>query len=130
MSQCSRDTSTPNAAIACAPTEPTMWSNSGAIASNALPIRSSFSAAASTPNASSTAHPRAQSVTRHSGVGEVGQFATSASITCPWVRIATSFRIGHARSTIPARSNRRQYSATTGSAPSAFSTDGCPYLTH
>ena len=125
MSQCSRATSMPNAAIACAPTEPTMASSSGAIASSARPIRSSLSASGAMPKTSSTAHARAQSSTRRSGVGEVNRLATSASITCPWVRIATS-RTGQARSTIPARSRRRQKSATTGSAPSTFSTLGGP----
>ncbi|NGY65351.1 patatin-like protein [Lentzea sp. NEAU-D13] len=44
-------------------------------------------------------------------------------------RIATSARIGQARSTIPARSSRWQYSATTGNAPSIFSTLG-PAIGH
>jgi hypothetical protein len=77
------------------------------------------------PKTSSTAHARAHSSTRHSGVGEVSRLATRAWITCPWVRVATS-RIGQARSTIPARSSRRQKLATTGSAPSVFSTLGGP----
>lgn len=121
MSQCSRATSSPNAAIARAPTEPTMRSSSGAIASNARAIRSSFSAAASTPSACSTAHSRAQSATRHIGAGALNRFAINASITCPCDTIATS-RTGHARSIIPTRSRRRENSATTGNAPNALST--------
>jgi hypothetical protein len=81
MSQCSRDTSSPNAAIDCAPTDPTIRSNCGAIASNARAIRSSFKAAASIPNTSSTAQDPAQSVTRNSGAGEVNRLATRASMT-------------------------------------------------
>lgn len=100
MSQCSRATSIPKVAIARAPTDPTIWSSSGAIASNARPIRSSFSASGAIPKTSSTAHSRAQSVTRSSGRGLVRRLATSASITCPWVRRATSLT-GQARSTIP-----------------------------
>ena len=121
MSQCSRATSRPNAAIARAPTEPTMASSLGAIASRARPMRSSFSASGRMPKTSGTAHACAQSSTRPSGVGEVSRLATNAPITCPWVTVATS-RTGQARSTMPARSRRRQNSATTGSAPSAFST--------
>jgi hypothetical protein len=123
MSQCSRATSTPNTAIARAPTDPVTCSNCGARASSARPIRSSLSASAAIPKTSSTAHWRAQSWTRSSGRGLVRRLATSASITCPWVTRATS-RTGQARSTIPARSSRRQNSATTGSAPSSFSTLG------
>jgi hypothetical protein len=108
-----------------APTDPTIRSSSAAIASSARAIRSPFNTAASIPNASSTAHPSAHSLTRHNSDGEVNRFATSASITCPCDRIATS-RIGPARSMIPARSSRRQYSATTGNTPSTFSTLGCP----
>jgi len=125
MSQCSRATSTPKAAIARAPTEPTSWSRWGAIASSARPMRSSFSASGAIPNVSSTAHAAAQSSTRRSGVGEVSRLATSAQITCPWVKVATSL-MGQARSTIPRRSRRWQKSATTGSAPSSFSTLGGP----
>ena len=91
----------------------------------ARPIRSSFSAWGEMPNTSSTANARAQSSTRRSGAGQVSRLATSAPITCPWVSVATS-RTGQARSTIPARSSRRQKLATTGSAPSAFSTLGGP----
>jgi hypothetical protein len=115
MSQCNRDTSIPNAEIARAPTDPTMWSHSGAIASNARAIRSSLSADAGISNVSSTAQASAQSLTRHIGVGALNRLATNASITCPCDTIATS-RTGHARSTIPARSNRRQYWAITGNA--------------
>jgi hypothetical protein len=75
--------------MACAPTDPTMWSRLGAIASSARPIRSSFSAAGWIPKTSSTAHALAHSSTRHSEVGEVNRLATSASITCPWVSVAT-----------------------------------------
>ena len=77
------------------------------------------------PSVSSTAQVRAQSSTRHSGVGEVSRLATNAQMTCPWVRVATS-RIGQARSTIPCRSRRWQKLATTGNAPSSFSTLGGP----
>jgi len=77
------------------------------------------------PKTSGTAQVAAQSSTRRSGVGEVNRLATNTSITCPWVRVATS-RTGQARSTIPRRSSRRQKSATTGSAPSVFSTLGGP----
>src|SRR6266567_581462 len=94
------------------PTDPTIWSNSGAIASTARPIRSSLSASGAMPKTSSTAHSRAQSATRNSGRGLERRLATSASITCPWVTRATSLT-GHARSTIPARSSRRQNSPTT-----------------
>jgi hypothetical protein len=125
MSQCSRATSRPKLAIARAPTDSTMWSSLGAMASRARPIRSSFSARGWIPKTSSTAHARAHSSTRHSGVGEVSRLATSAQITCPWVRVATS-RTGQTRSTIPRRSRRRQKLATTGSAPSVFSTLGGP----
>jgi hypothetical protein len=125
MSQCNRATSRPKVAIACAPTEPTMASSAGAIASRARPMRSSFSAAGGIPKTSVTAQVRAQSSTRRSGAGEVSRLATSASITCPWVRVATS-RTGQARSTIPRRSRRRQKSATTGRAPNSFSTLGGP----
>jgi hypothetical protein len=125
MSQCSRATSSPKAAIARAPTEPTSWSSSGAMASRARPMRSSLSASGAMAKTSSTAHARAQSSTRRSGVGEVSRLATSAQMTCPWVRVATS-RTGQARSTMPSRSRRRQKLATTGSAPSAFSTLGGP----
>lgn len=128
MSQCNRDTSIPNAEIARAPTDPTMWSHSGAIASNARAIRSSLSADAGIPNVSSTAQASAQSLTRHIGVGALNRLATNASITCPCDTIATS-RTGHARSTIPATSNRRQYRAITGNAPNAFSTLAGPYTT-
>jgi hypothetical protein len=83
MSQCSRATSRPKAAIARAPTDPTMWSSLGAIASRARPIRSSFSAAGWIPKTSSTAHALAHSSTRHSGVGEVNRLATRTSMTCP-----------------------------------------------
>ncbi len=123
MSQCRQATSTPNTAIARAPTDPMIRSNCGAMASNARPIRSSFSAAGSIPKTSSTAHSRAQSSTRSSGRGLERRLATSASITCPWVTCAPSLT-GHARSTIPSRSSRRQNSATTGSAPRNFSTLG------
>ena len=56
MSQCSRDTSIPNAEIAWAPTDPMIPSSSGAIASSARPIRSSLSNSAAIPKTSSTAH--------------------------------------------------------------------------
>jgi hypothetical protein len=125
MSQCSLAVSTPNTAMACAPTEPTSWSSLGAIASRARPMRSSLSASGAIPKVSSTAQVAAQSSTRRSGVGEVSRLATSAQITCPWVSVATS-RIGQARSTIPSRSRRWQKAATTGSAPSSFSTLGGP----
>jgi hypothetical protein len=125
MSQCNRATSRPKVAIACAPTEPTMASSLGAIASNARPMRSSLSVSGRMPKTSGTAHAAAQSSTRRSGVGEVSRLATSAQMTCPWVRVATS-RTGQARSTIPCRSRRWQKSATTGSAPSSFSTLGGP----
>ena len=125
MSQCRRATSRPNTAIAWAPTDPTSWSSLGAIASSARPTRSSLRASGGMPNVSSTAHARAQSSTRHSGVGEVSRLATNAAITCPWVRMATS-RTGQARSMIPSRSRRRQKLATTGNAPSSFSTLGGP----
>jgi hypothetical protein len=78
------------------------------------------------PKTSSTAHSLAQSSTRSSGRGLKRRLAISASITCPWVTRATSWRIGQVRSTIPATSSRRQNSATTGSAPSSFSTLGGP----
>jgi hypothetical protein len=125
MSQCNRAVSSPKAAIAWAPTEPTMASSLGAIASRARPMRSSLSASGAMPKTSGTAQVRAQSSTRHRGVGEVSRLATSTWITCPWVRVAT-WRTGQARSTMPSRSRRRQKSATTGSAPSAFSTLGGP----
>jgi hypothetical protein len=125
MSQCNRATSTPKAAIAWAPTEPTMASSLGATASRARPMRSWLSASGGMPNTSVTAHARAQSSTRRSGVGEVSRLATSAQITCPCVSVATS-RTGQARSTIPRRSRRWQKSATTGSAPSSFSRLGGP----
>jgi hypothetical protein len=125
MSQCSRATSTPKAAIAWAPTDPTMAFSLGAMASRARPTRSSLSASGAMPKTSSTAQVRAQSSTRHSGVGEVSRLATSAPMTCPWVRVAT-WRTGQARSTIPSRSSRWQKLTTTGSAPSAFSTLGGP----
>jgi hypothetical protein len=126
MSQCTRATSIPKVLIARAPTDPTIWSNSGATASNARPIRSSLSAAGSIPKTSATAHSLAQSTTLSSGRGLVRRFATSASITCPCVSRATS-RTGQARSTIPATSSRRANSAPTGSAPNTFSTLGGPY---
>src|SRR6266540_3159993 len=85
MSQCSRATSTPNTAIARAPTDPTTRSNCGAMASNARPIRSSLSASGAMPKTSSTAHCLAQPSTRSSGRGLERRLATSASITCPWV---------------------------------------------
>ncbi len=56
-----------------------------------------------------------------SGAGEVSRLATSASITCPWVR-STLAPPGHAPSTIPATSSRRRNSAATGRAPRGFST--------
>ena len=52
------------------PTEPTMASSLGAIASRARPIRSSLSASGEMAKTSSTAHAWAQSSTRRSGVGE------------------------------------------------------------
>jgi hypothetical protein len=125
MSQCSRAVSMPKAAIARAPTEPTMASSLGAIASRARPMRSSWSAWEAMPKTSGTAQAAAQSCTRRNGVGEVNRLATSTWITCPWVRVATSLT-GQARSTIPSRSSRRQKLATTGSAPSSFSTLGGP----
>ena len=121
MSQWSRATSSPKAAMAVAPTEPTMCSSSGAIASRARPIRSSLSAAGSIPKISSVAHAAAQCATCTSGVGEVSRLATRASITCPWVSNARS-RTGQARSTMAAISRRRANSATTGNAPRALST--------
>ena len=127
MSQCNRATSSPNTEIARAPTEPTTWSSSGAIASNARAIRSSLSAQVVIPNVSATAHSRAHSATRTIGAGLVNRFATSASITCPWVKIGTSSRIGHARSMIPTRSSRRLNSATTGNDPNILSTLDGPY---
>src|SRR5665213_411283 len=80
------------------------------------------------PKTSGTAQVAAQSSTCTRGVGEVSRLATNASITWPWVARAMS-RTGQARSTMPAMSNRRQNSATTGKAPSAFSTLGRPYRT-
>ena len=127
MSQCNRATSSPNTEIARAPTEPTIASNCGATASNARAIRSSLSAAVVIPNVSATAHSRAQPATRTIGAGLVNRFATSASITCPWVKIGTSSRIGHARSMIPTRSSRRLNSATTGNDPNILSTLDGPY---
>ena len=88
-------------------------------------MRSSLSVSGRISKTSGTAHAAAQSSTRRNGVGEVSRLATSTSITCPWVSVAT-WRIGQARSTMPARSSRRQKLATTGSAPSAFSTLGGP----
>ena len=72
------------------------------------------------PYASSTAIAAAHSSTRTSGAGAVSRFATSASITSPWEIQATS-RTGHSSSTISAIRSRRPNSATTGSAPSRFS---------
>jgi hypothetical protein len=68
MSQCSRATCTPKAAIARAPTEPTIASSLGAIASKARPMRSSLSAWEAMPKTSGTAHAAAQSCTRGNGV--------------------------------------------------------------
>ena len=128
MSQCIRVTSSPNCSIAAAPTEPTMCSRCGATASNARPTRSSPNVEAATPNTSGTAQARAQSSIRSNGTGEVNRLATNASITCPCVtaEVETS-RIGHAASTICRNPNRRPKSATTGRAPSIFSTLGAPY---
>jgi hypothetical protein len=124
MSQCSRATSRPKAAIARAPTEPTSCSSLGGdrvqSAADAVVIQHLGRDGEDLHRPG----PR-QSPTRRSGVGEVNRLATSTSMTCPWVRVATS-RTGQARSTIPARSSRRQKSATTGSARSAFSTLGGP----
>jgi hypothetical protein len=107
------------------PTGPTIASSLGAIAARARPMRSSWSAWEAMPKTSGTAQAAAQSCTRRNGVGEVNRLATSTWITCPWVRVATSLT-GQARSTISARSSRRQKLATTGSAPSSFSTLGRP----
>ena len=81
MSQCSRDTSSANAAIALSPTEPTTYSRTGASASSARPIRSSLRASGAAPNTSLTAQGRAQSATCTNGRGEVSRFAISASMT-------------------------------------------------
>jgi len=54
------------------------------------------------------------------GAGAVSRFATSASITSPWEIGATS-RTGHSSSTTSAIRSRRPNRATTGSAPSRFS---------
>src|SRR6266545_2004720 len=124
-SQCSRATSRPNTPIARAPTDPTIWSNCGATASSARPIRSSLSTCGSIPQTSWTAHWLAHCSTWTSGVGEVSRLATSAWMRCPWVTSATS-RTGQARSMIPARSSRRHKSAITGNAPNALSTLGAP----
>ena len=78
------------------------------------------------PKTSGTAHARAHPSTCTRGWGEVSRLATRASITWPWVRMATS-RTGQTRSTMPAMSRRRQNSATTGRAPSALSMLGGPY---
>ena len=72
------------------------------------------------PYASSTAIAAAHSSTRTSGAGAVSRFATSASITSPW-EIQANGRTGHNSSTISAIRSRRPNSATTGSAPSRFS---------
>src|SRR5271165_654542 len=120
MSQCSRAASTPNSLIAAAPAEPMISSSCGAAASSARAIRSSLSRCGSMPYASSTAIAAAHSSTRTSGAGAVSRFATSASITSPWEIQATS-RTGHSSSTISAIRSRRPNSATTGSAPSRFS---------
>ena len=120
MSQCSRAASTPNSLIAAAPAEPVISSSCGATASSARAIRSSLSRCGSMPYASSTAIAAAHSSTRTSGAGAVSRFATSASITSPWEIQATS-RTGHSSSTISAIRSRRPNSATTGSAPSRFS---------
>ena len=115
----------PKVVIARAPIEPTMASNWGAIASSARPTRSSFKVSAVMPNTSGTAQVRAQSSTRTSGVGEVSRLATSVSITCPCVAIATS-RTGQSRSIVAAIPSLLQKAATTGSEPSALSTLGGP----
>ena len=72
------------------------------------------------PYASSTAIAAAHSCTRSIGAGAVSRLATSASITSPWEIHATG-RTGHNSSTISAIRSRRPNSATTGSAPSRFS---------
>ena len=81
MSQCSRVTSIPNAAIAAAPIDPMICSDRAAIASNARPRRSSSSTSAGTPKTSCTAHNRAQSATRTIAAGCVNRFAINTSIT-------------------------------------------------
>ena len=72
------------------------------------------------PYASSTAIAAAHSCTRTIGAGAVSRFATSASITSPWEIQATG-RTGHSSSMISAIRSRRPNSATTGNAPSRFS---------
>ena len=56
----------------------------------------------------------------HHRRGAVSRFATSASITSPWEIQATG-RTGHSSSMISAIRSRRPNSATTGNAPSRFS---------
>ena len=73
----------PNTSIARAPTEPTMWSSSGAIASNARAMRSSPSTPAGIPNTSSTAHSRAHWDTCTIDRGLVSRLAINASTICP-----------------------------------------------
>lgn len=82
-------------------------------------MRSSFRVAEAKPKTSSTAQARAQSSTATSERGALKRLATSASTTWPCVARATS-RTGQARSTMPATSRRRQYSATTGSEPNTL----------
>ncbi len=72
------------------------------------------------PHASSTAIAAAHSCTRSIGAGAVSRLATSASITSPCVIQATG-RTGASSSMISAIRSRRPNSATTGSAPSRFS---------
>src|SRR5665811_1095721 len=60
MSQWMRATSTPNSAMALAPIEPTIPANSGAPASRARPMRSSFRTPGDRENTSSSAQADAQ----------------------------------------------------------------------
>ena len=97
-----------------------MASSCGATASSARAIRSSLSNSGAMPYASSTAIAAAHSCTRSIGAGAVSRLATSASITSPWEIQATG-RTGHSSSMISAIRSLRPNSATTGSAPSRFS---------
>ena len=72
------------------------------------------------PYTSSTAIAAAHASTCTSGAGAVSRFATSASITSP-CEIGATCRTGHSSSTTSAIRSRRPNCATTGSAPSRFS---------
>ncbi len=125
MSQCIWETSTPNAAMAAAPTEPVTCSSTGASASSARAIRSSLRTPGSRPSTYPTAKWRAHACTWIIGDGEVSRLAVSVSMTCPCVARAI-WRTGAARSMMPAMSSRRQNPATTGSAPRACSALAVP----